>query len=536
MMRKTISTLSALAFGVLLASSVNAQATNFGVSLYSNITLSTFGSGNGNDCWGYTSPSGREYAIMGLNNKVAFVEVTNPSAPVIRKTIPHNSSLWGAIKVYGQYVYAATEQSGTGIQVMDMGQIDSGIVTLIKTIPSPGRTHTLALNPDSGYLYTCGSREGTGWSMCFSLLNPADPVQVGANSMTADYNHECVVVSYTTGPYAGREIWFGFSEGRGVDIVDVTNKNAPFLVKRVTYPNMGYCHQGWLSADKKYLYVDDEFDENNLGSNTRSLIFNVEDLANASFVTTFTSGLSSIDHNQYVSDGFAFQANYTTGLRVFDITQNPTAPIQVGGYDTYTANNNPTYNGAWSNYPYFPSGTVIVSDIDGGMFVLNTTEATTRNVVPTAMSLPPTASTIGTLENLTTSDDSHLEIFQNLATNQRLSPFELNLSAFAHDASPTKIRLKVESAANDGFGPNSSTITQFVELYDWTTDSYVVMDSRLMTQTDQVIELTAPGSLTRFVNQTDFQVKARLRWKLLSSSRSSPPRVSVDQFLFRITR
>ena len=533
MVRKFASIGSFLAFGFVLASTSFAQA-DFGVSLYSNISLATFGSGNGNDCWGYVSPSGREYAIAGLSNKLAFVEITNPAAPVIRATVPHSSSTWGAIKVYGNYVYAGTEQSGTGIQVIDVSQIDIGIVTLVRTITSPGRTHTLTLNAQTGYLYTCGSREGTGWSMCFSLADPSNPVQVGANSMTADYHHESQVVSYNSGPYAGREIWFGFSEGRGVDIYDVTNKNAPFLVKRVTYPNMGYCHQGWLSADRKFLYVDDEFDENNLGVNTRSLVFNVEDLAMATFVTSFSSGLPSIDHNQYVSDGFVFQANYTTGLRVFDTSISPTAPPQVGGFDTFLSNNNPTYNGAWSNYPYFPSGTVIISDINGGLFVLNTTEATTRTAVPSSFTAGSNCLVTGSLSDLATSNNNRMSF--GVISNEVFIPdsLQVDFSTTAYDTSPTKIRILVESAYKDTSVTNGLVGIQTVDLFNWTTNSFEKINQSLISANDQTMEITAPGDLQRFVNQSTREVKAKIKWK--GGSIRTTGKAYLDQFKFLITR
>lgn len=539
MRKKYLLKLSSLVLGAILTTGAFAQLPNYGVSLIKQINLSTFGSGSGNDCWGYVSPSGREYALVGLNNKVAVVEITNPASPVIVSTIPHTSSTWGDIKVYGHYAYAVTEASGTGIQVIDLGQVDSGIVTLVRTITSPGRTHNLALNPDSGYLYTCGSNEGTGTTMCFSLLDPSNPVRVGANSLTTNYQHDANVVTYHSGPLAGRELWFGCSESRGVDIYDVTNKNAPFLVKRVIYPNMGYCHQAWLSADRKYLYVDDELDESNSGGtmNTRSLVFNVEDPANATYVTSFTSGLPSIDHNQYVVDGFTFQANYQSGLRIFDLAQNAEAPTQVGAYDTYPSSNGASFNGAWSNYPFFPSGTVIVSDINSGLFILDATEATTRNSGASSFTVPNSAMTTGTLADMLTSDNNRLEISRNPATTVRnVSPYEINLTGYAYDTSPTKIRLVVETAANDGLGPNSSTMTQFVELYDWTTSSYVLLDTRNVGQTDVVINLTAPGLVTRFVNQTDNKVLARIRWNTGAIARATPPKVSIDQFQFRITR
>jgi hypothetical protein len=49
----------------------------------------------------------------------------------------------------------------------------------------------------------------------------------------------------------------------------------------------------------------------------------------------------------------------------------------VGWIDTYPRRNEaaPSYDGAWSTYPYFPSGTVIVSDIQGGLFVVDPSAA-----------------------------------------------------------------------------------------------------------------------------------------------------------------
>ena len=50
------------------------------VELMSWLPLSEFSSNsdNGNDCWGYVSPSGREYALMGTYDGTGVVEITNP--------------------------------------------------------------------------------------------------------------------------------------------------------------------------------------------------------------------------------------------------------------------------------------------------------------------------------------------------------------------------------------------------------------------------------------------------------------------------
>ncbi|MEW5882946.1 MAG: choice-of-anchor B family protein [Armatimonadota bacterium] len=371
---KALSCLVAAVLGVAATAQFDSQ----NVTLYRNMPLSVFGASSGNDCWGYVAPSGREYAIMGLNNKVAFVEITDPANPVVIATVSHPSSTWGDIKTYSHYAYVVAESSGSGIQVIDLDRIDEGVVTLVRTISSPGRSHNVAIDTMSGFLYTCGSNQGTGTTMCFSLADPANPVQVGPASMTASYMHDSQIVTYTSGPYSGRQILFGSSEGRGIDIYDVTNKNSPFLIKRVTYPNVGYCHQAWLDEERKYLYVDDEFDENNNGFTTRTIVISVESLENAQYVTSFTSGRPAIDHNLYVRDGIIFEANYRSGLRIFDANVDPLNPPQVGWFDTYPENDNRGYNGAWSNYPFFPSGTVIVSDIERGLFILDVSQALSR--------------------------------------------------------------------------------------------------------------------------------------------------------------
>ncbi len=512
----------------LAMTTATAQQAPVGSSLLKQIPLSTFNSGSGNDCWGYVSPSGREYAIMGLNNKVAFVEITNPLMPVVVDTISHTSSTWGDIKVYGHYAYAVTEASGTGIQVINMANIDNGIVTLVRTIASPGRSHNVALDTVSGFLYTCGSRNGTGTTMCFSLADPANPVQVGAASMTTNYQHDGQPVTYTTGPLAGKQLWFGCSESRGVDIYDFTDKNNPVLIKRVVYPDMGYCHQAWLSEDRKYLYVDDEFDETNLSTTTRSLIFNVEDPYKATFVDSFTSGLLAIDHNQYVADGFTFQANYRSGLRIFDVAANPVAPVSVGSYDTYPANNNAGYDGAWSTYPFFPSGNVIVSDINGGLFILDVKEATTRRFKPITMAVIAGQAGVGNLASLYEDDNNYLVLNPWQSDGDRYN-VKLGASVTAYDNTPHRIQVLYSGKTNH-VNP-----LQAIDLFNWQTGEYVTIDTTLGSQTEQTLLVTAQGDVTRFVNPLTKEVKARMRW---SPNRADIQRiqVSVDQLQIRITR
>ena len=340
-----------------------------------NIALLDIVPGSGNDCWGFVSPSGREYALVSNRDHVKFVDITDPTDAVIVEQISHPGSTWGDIKTYQNFAYSVTE-SASGIMVYDLSDIDNGNVTLVRTIQPSSRSHNLFVDEDSGFLYTLLSRgfSPAGTTTCWDLSDPGNPVRVGAPSVTFDRQHDAQVRTFTTGPNAGRQILYGSSEGRGVQIYDVTDKNNPQLLSTTTYPNLEYCHQGWLSGDSQFFYVDDELDEFRVGITTRTLIFDVSDINNPVLAGTFSTGLDSIDHNLYWKDGFLFESNYTSGLRVINAC-DPVNLIEVGFFDSYPANNEATFDGAWSVYPYFPSGTCIINNVEGDLFIVDPSQA-----------------------------------------------------------------------------------------------------------------------------------------------------------------
>ncbi len=331
-------------------------------------TLADFPGANvsGNDCWGYTAPSGREYALIGLSNGTGFVEVTDPGAPVIVDFESGPTSLWRGVKTYSTYAYAISE-GGSGIQVFDLGSIDSGVVTLVNTITTGGfstATHTVAIDEVSGFLYRAGgSSQGL---VIYSLANPASPSVAG--EWHTQYVHECQAVTWDLpGAYLGKQIAFCYVGYSGaVKILDVTNKLAITEISTFAYPGAGYAHQGWLSASKANLYLDDELDDGSFGG-ARTRILDIGNLAAPSYVGFF-AGAPSIDHNLYVKGNRIYEANYRSGLRVFDNT-NPTAPLQIGYFDTYPEDDAQQFNSLWSNYPFFASGTILGSDIERGLFV-----------------------------------------------------------------------------------------------------------------------------------------------------------------------
>jgi len=391
--------------GAPVAPGTDGMALDFparGVTLLSWMTLGELPGEalSGADIWGYASPSGREYAMMGLLTGTAFVEVTDPVNPQVVGFIPGPESIWRDMKVWGERAYIVNdippveeedeehEHEQTrfieGIQVIDLSRIDDGVVERIlgNSRIGPHTSHNIAINPQSGFAYLCGSSEHNGGLIAIDINRPAVlPHAVGA--WDENYIHDALVVTYTEGPFAGREIAFAAAGLAGVKIIDVTDKSNMFTVASRRYPGLEFTHHSWLDGERRYLYVNDEFDElrNERVESTTTYVFDVLDIENPIYVRSFTNGSPAIDHNPMGRDGFLYEANYTSGLRVFDI-HDVNDVNEVGYFDTHPEDDEPEFTGAWGVYTDLPSGVLLVSTIDRGLFVFDATGATTPNGVP----------------------------------------------------------------------------------------------------------------------------------------------------------
>lgn len=322
------------------------------------------------DNWGYVSPSGREYAIQCTEESTVFVEVTDPMNPVVVGSIGGPVGIWRDAKVYGEYIYSVHETSGIGVQVIDVSQIDSGTVTLTNTVEGTdtGYSHNVVINEESGYLYRAG---GGGHGLrIYDLADPANPTYV--SSWDTRYVHDAQVVTWSD----GRELAFccgGFNNGyddTGLTVVDVSDKQNIQVISQAYHTAPEYSHQGWLSEDRQYFYLGDELDEYYQPINTRTHVYSVGDPDNVTYVGYFENDSFSIGHNMYTAHGLLYQANYRSGLRVFDVNADPLDPDEVAWFDTQPGNDDADFGGTWSVYPYLPSGVVLLSDREQGLFVL----------------------------------------------------------------------------------------------------------------------------------------------------------------------
>ena len=366
-----------------------------GIDLLSRMSLIELGSPRnqeGNDSWGWAdAASGREFALMGLTDATAFVEVTDPTAPVLLGRLPTrtSTSIWRDIKTVGDYAYIVSEASNHGIQVFDLTRLldvasPPQAFTADAVYTGFGNAHNIVALPERD-LVAGVDTDGCGIDFV-DVSDPLNPVDAGcfngAGGPNGTHDAQCVVYNGPDPDHQGRSICI-IATGGDFAIADATDPQNTTLLSRVAHDNVGYAHQGWLTEDQRYFIADDETDEG--GSRpTRTLIFDVSDLDEPVHVGSHAGTTTAIDHNLYTLGDLVFEANYMSGLRVLEMGDLAEAELtEVAFFDTYPLSNSPSFLGAWSVYPYLPSGTIIVSDINRGLFVLGFSETSTVDTAGT---------------------------------------------------------------------------------------------------------------------------------------------------------
>ena len=353
--------------------------------LLSNIPVSTLANSSGNpegsDVWGWTdSETGKEYAIAAMTNSTAFVDITDPINPVFLGRLNSNAgnNYWRDVKIYGNYAFIVADNVGNhGMQVFDLTRLRD--ITSPETL-SPDvvyndvtSCHNIVINEATAVAYLVGCNNYSGGPNFVDISDPLNPTSLGGYSLDG-YTHDAQVITYN-GPdteYTGKEILVG-SNANKVVILDVTDKSNIIKITEFDYPQIGYTHQGWFTDDQRFFLLGDETDEQNFGINTRTLVFDFQDLDNPTQIDTYYGASSAIDHNGYVQGTDFFMASYRAGMRVLDISNiggTDNQLTEIGYFDTYPQNNGTAFNGAWSVYPYFASGNIIINDIERGLFVV----------------------------------------------------------------------------------------------------------------------------------------------------------------------
>jgi choice-of-anchor B domain-containing protein len=312
-----------------------------------------------NDCWGF-SYEGEEYGVLGstLGGHVIWIKEDNTAEEV--GLVP--GSLQGFLanhrdfKTFGHYLYLVEDEQPATFQIADFSYLPDSIHVVYNSNEKFSNCHDLFIDEDAGILYACGT-SSSALSLYDLNTTPEDPELI-INFTSLPYVHDCFVrdgVAFING---------GFE---GLMVVDFSDPATPIILSTITeYLEQGYCHSGWLNADgTKYVMADET-----PGMDLK--LFDVSDLTEIELTDTFNTQPSEViyPHNPMIRSELIFVSYYIEGLQIFDFS-DPSEVERVAYYDTSPVANvdSVAHYGAWGVYPFLPSGRILLSDRQEGLFV-----------------------------------------------------------------------------------------------------------------------------------------------------------------------
>ncbi|MCF6169694.1 MAG: choice-of-anchor B family protein [Bacteroidales bacterium] len=344
MKRKILSTLFAIS---CLISFGQLNMTQLGQLAYSK---------NLNDIWGYVDTAGNEYALVGVFDGLSVVDVSDPASPVEVHFEQGVNSSWRDIKTWGRYAYVSTEGGG-GIVIIDLSPLP-GTITSSTSFTGSGYSfssvHNLYID-ESGKLYIFGADNGAGGAIiCDLTADPMNPVELGRYDL--NYFHD--------GMARGDTLWGAALYQGKLYAVDVSDPANPAVLGTVSTPDQ-FTHNAWVSGDGETVFTTDE------ESGAFVTAFDVTDMQNIFETDRVQSnpGSGVIPHNVHVNNNFLVSSYYADGVLIHDAAR-PGNLIEVGNFDTSPSHSGDGYDGCWGAYPFLPSGNILASDMEEGLYIL----------------------------------------------------------------------------------------------------------------------------------------------------------------------
>lgn len=307
------------------------------------------------DSWGYVdSTNGKEYALICDRNR--GVEIIDLSvSPLVSVGLMQSLGLGGAdskdVKVFSHYAIMINENAP--LQIFDIADVNNPVqVSIIQPNGTFGAHNCLV---DGNFLYIVGNHFIGGLEI-YDITDPANPALM--SRFEPRYYHDIAIQNNTLFAAA---IW---DDTASIDIIDITNKSAPGAISSFTYPNPGAHNIAFLAEG--FIAVGDE-----IGGGRHTRIFDIIDPFDVAKVFDIIVDPSAIAHNCYAKDSLLYIAHYTEGLRIWNVAV-PSAAFEVAHYDTYPQGSG-GFGGAWNVYPYLPSGKIIVSDMNTGLYIFEET-------------------------------------------------------------------------------------------------------------------------------------------------------------------
>ncbi len=355
-MNKIYSLLLVLFPFALLAQAPQFKNTTFRSQLqYPGMQLSNIG--------GFVDTLGNEYALVGTSEGLSIVDVTDPDNPFELQAIPGPNSIWREVKTWGRYAYVTTEGGAQGLQIVDLRNLPDPNIPYHNWNPTVnGQTlETIhALHIDAGYAYLYGSNNGNSSGggidgiIISDLADPWNPTVAGV--FNADYVHDGYVRNDT--------VWACHIYTGNFSAIDVTDKANPVVLATQFTPKV-FSHNSWLSDNSKYLFTTDEVDGSFLAAYDVEVVSNIQEVDR---ILSQNPGTNSIVHNTHVLNDYAVTSWYKDGFVLTDV-HRPQNLVHVGWYDTSPLVGG-NFAGCWGVYPFLPSGTIVASDMEEGLFVI----------------------------------------------------------------------------------------------------------------------------------------------------------------------
>lgn len=352
------------------------------MSLVGHLNYAALHNANLNDCWGYVDETGIEYALVGATNGTSVVSLADPANPVEVCWIAGSHSIWRDLQVWGDYAYITTE-ADDGLLIIDLSPLPASNVLPTayyfgETPTAWNSAHDIFIDSE-GYAYICGADRGNGGIIILDVhTDPMNPVEIG--EFDTWYCHDA---------FAQGDLLYGAHIGDGLlSIIDISDRANPQLINTQLTPNT-FTHNVWVTSDDQYAVTTDEVAGAYL---TLYDVSNPNDIREVDRIRS-SPGLNIIPHNAFIlHDSLIVTSYYTDGVTIHDM-RRPHNLVEIASYDTHPLETG-TFNGSWGTYAYLPSGLILASDMNEGLFVLEAdliAPAYYEGLVRDAFSLNPLA-------------------------------------------------------------------------------------------------------------------------------------------------
>lgn len=339
---------------------------NFNLELQANVSVGE----TGNDIWGFVDSTGIEYAVMGSRTKVSIFSLEDPTNPILRSEVPGAPSTWRDMKSYKDHIYFTTDEGSDGLGIIDMSMAPDSItytywqpeISIDGFTDILRRCHNLYID-EAGYCYLAGcnipDQFNTNGIIILDLnQDPKSPEILG--NVTRAYSHDVYVrdtLMYCSEIYNGEFAIYSIADKLNPQLLATQRTSSTFS------------HNAWLSDDGNYLYTTDEVPNAFVDGYD---ISDFDDIRRTDlFKPAETSGTGVIPHNTHFYNGYLVTSWYTDGVVITD-AHDPNNLVKVASFDTFFDEANtpdPMFAGCWGAYPFLPSGLVLASDMQTGLYV-----------------------------------------------------------------------------------------------------------------------------------------------------------------------